>query len=350
MQHPDEGTIHAWLDGALSADEAAQIDAHVRSCAECAAAVAEARGFIAASSRILTALDNAPRGVIPATAPVRKRFDPMVWRIAASVLVIAGGTLIVVQNQGTRETSVTASAPTTDTSGSAATFKAATESAPAAAVVPARAAPLSLPAVAQSRRVTQPSATVAGTEKSNGNIGSRGDLAVPTPAPTARFLPSAATVASEGVIAGGTAGATQPLKVIESPRRIGANVTVYDIGGDTVTLTESRAVALSRTAATDAAVAGTPLESRGKTTAARSGVSSQTAAASAPPVAPPPPVAAAPLQDAARPEDPNVVHTITWMDPATRNTLSLSGRMSEARLQLIRVRIEQERAAAKKTP
>ena len=68
------------------------------------------------------------------------------------------------------------------------------------------------------------------------------------------------------------------------------------------------------------------------------------------PVAPPPPVAAAPVEDAARPEDSNVVHTISWVDPVTRNTLTLSGRMSEARLQLIRLRIEKERAAAKKTP
>ncbi|HEU5185709.1 MAG TPA: zf-HC2 domain-containing protein, partial [Gemmatimonadaceae bacterium] len=60
MQHLDEGTIHAWLDGALGADEAARVDAHVASCARCADAVAEARGLIAASSRILTALDQVP--------------------------------------------------------------------------------------------------------------------------------------------------------------------------------------------------------------------------------------------------------------------------------------------------
>jgi anti-sigma factor RsiW len=28
MQHPDEGTIHAWLDGALSPEEAARVEAH----------------------------------------------------------------------------------------------------------------------------------------------------------------------------------------------------------------------------------------------------------------------------------------------------------------------------------
>ena len=60
MWHLDEGTIHAWLDGALSADEARRVEAHVGSCTTCADAVAEARGLIAASSRILTALDEVP--------------------------------------------------------------------------------------------------------------------------------------------------------------------------------------------------------------------------------------------------------------------------------------------------
>src|ERR1700694_4380517 len=85
MQHLDEGTIHSWLDGALSADEAARVEAHIKECPQCAAAVAEARGFIAASSRILTALDNAPRGVVPVAAP-KKRVDPTVWRVAATLL------------------------------------------------------------------------------------------------------------------------------------------------------------------------------------------------------------------------------------------------------------------------
>jgi anti-sigma factor RsiW len=80
MQHLDEGTIHAWLDGALTPDEAAQADAHVKDCPQCQAAVAEARGFIAASSRILTALDDAPRGVIPVAAP-RRRVQPWIWRV-----------------------------------------------------------------------------------------------------------------------------------------------------------------------------------------------------------------------------------------------------------------------------
>ena len=42
MQHLDEGTIHAWLDGALDEEERSRVEAHVAACAECAGAVAEA--------------------------------------------------------------------------------------------------------------------------------------------------------------------------------------------------------------------------------------------------------------------------------------------------------------------
>lgn len=61
MEHLDEGTVHAWLDGALSADEGRRVEEHASSCSECSALVAEARGLIAASSRILSALDDVPR-------------------------------------------------------------------------------------------------------------------------------------------------------------------------------------------------------------------------------------------------------------------------------------------------
>jgi hypothetical protein len=66
MQHPDEGTIHGWLDHALARDEALRVEAHVAECAHCAAAVAEARGLIAAASRLLSTLDAADE---PRTAP-----------------------------------------------------------------------------------------------------------------------------------------------------------------------------------------------------------------------------------------------------------------------------------------
>lgn len=69
MNHLDEGTVHAWLDGALDATHSREIEAHVAGCATCASVVAEARGLIAGASRILGALDDVPAGVIPGGAP-----------------------------------------------------------------------------------------------------------------------------------------------------------------------------------------------------------------------------------------------------------------------------------------
>lgn len=102
MQHLDEGTIHAWLDGELPAAERAELEAHIASCEPCAAAVAEARGFVAASSRILTALDAVPGGVLPKSDPLaskgaapRKRFTvSRAWMAAAAVLVLSTVTVI----------------------------------------------------------------------------------------------------------------------------------------------------------------------------------------------------------------------------------------------------------------
>src|SRR5436190_2209664 len=99
MQHLDEGTIHTWLDGALDASEAAGVERHVAECAQCAAAVAEARGFIAASARIVSSLDVVRGGVLPAHASARKgrqslwrqlRLTPARAALAASLLVAAG--------------------------------------------------------------------------------------------------------------------------------------------------------------------------------------------------------------------------------------------------------------------
>ena len=106
MQHLDEGIIHAWLDGELQADEADKAAAHVSECSECRALVAEARGLIAASTRILTALDNVPAGVVPSGSsqsdeaaavggPTRRRwYDRTDLRAAAALLFVAGASLV----------------------------------------------------------------------------------------------------------------------------------------------------------------------------------------------------------------------------------------------------------------
>lgn len=97
--HVDEGTVHAWLDGQLAAEELARVEAHVASCEACSEMVAEARGFVAASSRILTALDGVPARVIP-----RQRGRLRVWqlRAAAAVVVMAFGAAAVLGRGGER--------------------------------------------------------------------------------------------------------------------------------------------------------------------------------------------------------------------------------------------------------
>ena len=108
MQHLDEGTIHAWLDDALPADEAARVAAHVASCASCADAVAEARGFMAAASRIVRALDIVPADVVPAPRADVPRAAalpprPVPWyrrrvvSLAAGFVVMALGSLVAVR-------------------------------------------------------------------------------------------------------------------------------------------------------------------------------------------------------------------------------------------------------------
>ena len=110
--HLDEGTIHAWLDGALDAEEAARVEQHVAECAACASAVAEARGLVAGASRILSALDDVPSGVLPHSATFadsrRGRSIGSLWRVlhmtptraaAAAILIVAAGTTLIMRNQ-----------------------------------------------------------------------------------------------------------------------------------------------------------------------------------------------------------------------------------------------------------
>jgi hypothetical protein len=92
--HVDEGTVHAWLDGQLPADDAARIEAHVASCDACSAVAAEGRGHIAAATRIINALDGVPAKVLPQT---RRHVREWQLRIAAAIVVMAVGTAVVLR-------------------------------------------------------------------------------------------------------------------------------------------------------------------------------------------------------------------------------------------------------------
>jgi len=96
--HVDAGTVHAWLDGQLSPDEAAHVEAHTASCPACSAVVAEARGYIAASTRILNSLDSVPARVLPQAR--RRRVPGWQLRIAAAAVVMVAGTALVLHQRG----------------------------------------------------------------------------------------------------------------------------------------------------------------------------------------------------------------------------------------------------------
>lgn len=190
MLHPDEGTVHAWLDGQLSAEAGAELERHIATCSECAAAVAEARGLVAASSRILSALDAVPSGVIPERpAPVfvaspkvvRKRrfYDMPATRAAAAVLVVGAGAFGITRMLGVSERA-----------GSLASIESAADSAlpPVAEFSTAAPSPAAPPAVAQSS-----GASGAG---SSARDGARAEKRVPAATPTlAAEAPSAPQVA-----------------------------------------------------------------------------------------------------------------------------------------------------------
>jgi anti-sigma factor RsiW len=408
MQHPDEGTIHSWLDGALSADEAARVEAHVKDCPECAAAVAEARGFIAASSRILTALDNAPRGVIPAAAP-KKRVDPIVWRVAATLLVVAGGTFVVLKSQGreaptpaindnvgvsgavtavapdassdssiaaassaankTEATRLTAKAaasikppgnpPRAEAGGNAqnvftgkavaklgaADISPANENSAAAATPPVTS---SAPAAAPPSQANPPAALLGRLTPRSGNPAEAGASSLRALAPAPAGSVAALDAASE----------RQALKIVGTARQIGTKTTLYEVApGDTVTLTETVGAQLERVVVTGMSATRTADQSTEKSApapATKSAVaptvsapdSQQVALQSASPAYAQAAVARGNVQVA------NGVTTISWTDPVTRNLMKLSGRISPAQLQRVKTQIERERAAeaAKKKP
>lgn len=234
MRHPDESTIHAWLDGALDAVAAAAVEAHVAGCAECAAAVAEARGLIAASSRILSALDHVPGGVLPGTA--RGKANPVTaltavaaaaphtargrqvprrtrWRwgtpqlAAAAVLMLAVGSYAVLRSGGERvavddATAERAAAPTAQAfarvdSSAAANSAAANEPTAQPPVDAAATEQRRAPAEETARRELAPSAPRAG--------------AAPPPAVRDTVMLSAKVAAADQMAARDSTAANMPL-------------------------------------------------------------------------------------------------------------------------------------------
>ncbi len=100
MSHVDEGLIHAWLEDQLPPDEAQRVEQLVATDAAWRAAAVEARGLIAATARVIGALDSAPSVVAGATARTEwtgrtgrtgSSWARKPWmRVAAAVVLVAG--------------------------------------------------------------------------------------------------------------------------------------------------------------------------------------------------------------------------------------------------------------------
>lgn len=166
--HPDEGSLQTWLDDAFDVTTAAQLQAHVNVCVVCQGEVATLRGYTAAASRILGALDGAPTGVVSpadtakaaaaivAQADVRTRaeqkaaqawFTRPAFRVAAGLALMAGGTTWVMTR-----------APIAERAREAAPVPTVAETTGAASA-PAVAAPAQAPAQAPDRTPSAPMAT-----------------------------------------------------------------------------------------------------------------------------------------------------------------------------------------------
>ena len=149
-QHPTDGTMHTWIDGELDSGDADRFDAHMAECAACQARVAEARGVVAAASRVIGMLDQhqapiarqAPALAQP-TATLVATGNGTAWRflrvtptraaIAAVLIVAAGITL-------TREYVAVEQTPASDSVARGATSRA-TASTAGSAPAPSTTAP-----------------------------------------------------------------------------------------------------------------------------------------------------------------------------------------------------------------
>lgn len=179
MSRPDEGLIHTWLDGECSPEESARIEQLVATDPAWAAAVAEARGLIAASSRIVGALDAVPRAMPSGSraAPARVSrpgFRVRPWMGMAAGLALLAGTAYVL-NDAPRETFAPVAAE------DAAAPKAAPEELPQALDVPT-VGPAKTPASPPSLRTE--AATGASTALS-------AQVAEPTPPPAGPVIAAA---------------------------------------------------------------------------------------------------------------------------------------------------------------
>ena len=352
MQHPDEGTIHAWLDGALNPEESASFEAHAASCAECSAAIAEARGLIAASSRIVSALDIVPGGVIPTPKPVaRPWYASTQLRAAAAVVFVAGASILLVRDRGSESLSDVAQRVMTEQA--PAPVQADEDMAAAGEATPPQQEPRQT-ATANSgvRREVVAQRKAEGLRTSPGAAGSAAEaaqsatdvapMAAPAPAPMVAAAPPVAelrdtsrlgkaAVAAAPVVVTGVAATSQKLssdlRVLGVDSTSGARVTRYRIAsGAELTLTEG----------------GNEFTGRGLASGERR---FDAARPTAPVPAPPAMERQATGADASRAQlsASLPVLSVTWTDPSNQRVYTLAGRVSKETLEEVKAKIQVEK-------
>lgn len=213
MSRPDEGLIHTWLDGECTPEESARIEALVASDPEWAAAVAEARGLVAASSRILGALDAVPGDVIPsggtaspAVQPTARRFRVRPWMAVAASLVLVLGTASVLQER-IANPFTESNTPTADVAGEASGAAAFQTAPPAAPPARSSAVPPVAPQVAtqEARQVAQKAAQQAAEQAAQQVAREENPAVRPSARPSAPAVAAAvsapADAANQGIVA-----------------------------------------------------------------------------------------------------------------------------------------------------
>lgn len=354
MQHPDEGMIHTWLDGELSAEEAAALEEHAATCEQCKAAIAEGRGFIAASSRIVSSLDAVPAGVIPVVKKPAKRmwYASTQFRAAAAVLVVAGASVLVMRSGTQKETmAVSAKSEANDASGAQRVMASGSSAASSPSTVrPPVVADQAASKERAAKSVTPQVATVMGARVVRVP---RVDIQKPVTNEadfSGKGVKGGTAYGVAGGVPMGDTGAIVPtptMKAFDAPRTRAAfeaqpelkvlhvdssglirNTIYQSLSGRQVVLTEQPgALSLSQVTIT-----GAPSQAR------KSAAQTTPTAANAPvgpvPAAPSP----APVI-----QSEYSVHTITWADPSTQRRYTLSGPVSVEELEAIKARILQSR-------
>jgi len=326
MQHPDEGTVHAWLDGELSAEEVQALESHIATCPECSAKVAEERGFVAASSRIVGALDIVPGDVIPAaTTSVKTRpwYSTTQFRAAAGILVVAGASFLLLNKGQPREAqrAMELSKPQPVESPMPMLSAGAADSASLPVTPEAKPNETKQRLVAKEARkteVAQQSKPVdAVADMTRGGIAAAApaalNTAAPAPAPpqAKRIAADSNVLLSDVVVTGVATVAESPLKLLSSDTSQAAVKDVYEVGkGVEVTLVESTL--------------------RPRTFTRNSAQAERTAQ---PMAAAPPPAAANEAQAA--------TNSITWSKG--NKVFTLTGMMSRIQLEAIRLRLPEDK-------